>query len=63
VDHVIIAGNRRISTQTIEQEIVLRSGEPYGEAAVAESRANLNRLELFRRVQIEGAGALRRDAT
>jgi outer membrane protein assembly complex protein YaeT len=64
VDHVIIAGNRRISTQTIEQEIVLRSGEPYGEAAVAQSRANLNRLELFRRVQIEAlahSGETRRD--
>jgi outer membrane protein insertion porin family len=53
VDHVIIAGHRRISTDTIEQELVLREGEPYGEAAVVQSRANLNSLELFRRVQIE----------
>jgi outer membrane protein insertion porin family len=64
VDHVIIAGNRRISTRTIEQEITLRTGEPYGEAAVVQSRANLNRLELFRRVQIESlarSGEARRD--
>ena len=64
VDHIIIAGNLRISTQTIEQEIVLRPGEPYGEAAVVQSRANLNRLELFRRVQIEAlahSGETRRD--
>ena len=64
VDHVIIAGNRRISTQTIEQEVVLREGEPYGEAAVVQSRANLNALELFRRVQIEAlthSGESRRD--
>ena len=61
---MIIAGNRRISTETIEQEIVLREGEPFGEAAVAQSRANLNALELFRRVQIEAlaqSGETRRD--
>jgi outer membrane protein insertion porin family len=64
VDHVIIAGNRRISTETIEREIVLRPGEPYGEAAVVQSRANLTRLELFRRIQIEAlshSGETRRD--
>jgi outer membrane protein insertion porin family len=64
VDHVIIAGNRRISTETIEQEVVLRTGEPYGDSAVLQSRANLNGLELFRRVQIESlahSGETRRD--
>jgi outer membrane protein insertion porin family len=64
VDHVIISGNRRISTETIEREILLRTGEPYGDAAVAQSRLNLNRLELFRRVQIEAlahSGETRRD--
>jgi outer membrane protein insertion porin family len=64
VDHIIIAGNRRISTETIEREIVLRPGEPYGEAARVQSRANLNRLELFRRIQIEAlahSGETRRD--
>jgi len=64
VDHVIIAGHRRISTQTIEQEVVLREGEPFGEAAVVQSRANLNALELFRRVQIQAlapSGGARRD--
>lgn len=64
VDHVIIAGNRRISTETIEREIVLRPGEPFGESAVVQSRINLNRLELFRRIQIEAlahSGETRRD--
>jgi len=64
VDHIIIAGNRRISTETIQREIVLRPGEPFGEAAVTQSRLNLNRLELFRRVQIEPldhSGETRRD--
>jgi outer membrane protein insertion porin family len=64
VDHVIISGNRRISTETIEREILLRPGEPYGEAARVRSRANLARLELFRRIQIEAlahSGETRRD--
>jgi outer membrane protein assembly factor BamA len=64
VDHVIIAGNRRISSETIEREIMLRPGEPYGEAAVVQSRLNLRRLELFQRVQIEAlasSGEARRD--
>jgi outer membrane protein insertion porin family len=64
VDHVIIAGNRHISTETIEREIALRPGEPYGESAVVQSRLNLRRLELFRRVQIDPlqhSGETRRD--
>jgi outer membrane protein insertion porin family len=64
VDHVIISGNRRISSQTIAQEILLREGEPYGESAVIRSRANLRALELFRNVQIEAlahTGETRRD--
>ncbi len=64
VDHIIIAGNRRISTETIDREILLRPGEPYGEAAVVKSRANLNALELFRRIRIESlahSGETRRD--
>jgi outer membrane protein insertion porin family len=64
VDHIIISGNRRISTETIDREIVLRPGEPYGEAAVVRSRANLTALELFRRIRIEAlahSGDTRRD--
>jgi outer membrane protein assembly factor BamA len=64
VDHIIISGNRRISAETIDREIVLRPGEPYGEAAVVRSRANLTALELFRRIRIEAlahSGDTRRD--
>src|SRR5262245_37014869 len=64
VDHIIISGNRRISTETIEREITLRPGEPFGEAAVVQSRLNLRRLELFQRVQIDSlahSGEMRRD--
>ncbi|HEY9461491.1 MAG TPA: POTRA domain-containing protein [Vicinamibacterales bacterium] len=64
VDHIIISGNQRISTETIEREITLRPGEPFGEAAVVQSRLNLRRLELFQRVQIDAlahSGETRRD--
>ena len=53
VDHIIIAGNRRISASVIERELLLREGEPLGYTALIESRARLNALGLFRRVQIE----------
>jgi outer membrane protein insertion porin family len=53
IDHVIIIGNQRTSTGTIERELTLRPGEPLGYAAVIESRQRLAALGLFRRVQIE----------
>jgi outer membrane protein insertion porin family len=52
VDHVIIVGNRRTSTSTIERELTLRSGEPLGYAARIESQQRLSGLGLFRRVNI-----------
>jgi outer membrane protein assembly factor BamA len=64
VDHIIIVGNRRISTRTIERELVLREGEPLGYSALVESRARLFALGLFRRIQIEPlahGGEARRD--
>lgn len=53
VDHVIVVGNRRISADTIERELLLRPGQPLGYAALIESRARLSALGLFRRVTIE----------
>jgi outer membrane protein insertion porin family len=64
VDHVIITGNRRISTATIERELVMKPGDPLGDAAMVQSRSNLVALELFRRIQIEApshGGETRRD--
>jgi outer membrane protein assembly complex protein YaeT len=64
VDHIIIVGNDRISTETIERELLVRPGEPLGYAAIIESRARLSALGLFRRVTIEElrhAGEPRRD--
>jgi len=52
VDHVIIIGNRRTSTATIQRELTLRSGEPLGYAARIESQQRLSALGLFRRVNI-----------
>ena len=52
VDHVIIIGNRRTSTETIERELLLQPGQPLGYAARLESQQRLAALGLFRRVRI-----------
>lgn len=64
VDHVIIVGNERTSTATIERELLLRPGEPLGYSARIESQQRLAALGLFRRVVIEElrhSGEPRRD--
>jgi outer membrane protein assembly complex protein YaeT len=64
VDHVIIIGNERTSTATIERELLLRPGEPLGYLARIESQQRLAALGLFRRVTIEElrhGGEARRD--
>jgi len=53
VDHVIIVGNERTSTETIERELLLRPGEPLGYTARIESQQRLAALGLFRRVTID----------
>jgi outer membrane protein insertion porin family len=53
VDHVIIIGNERTNTATIERELLLRAGQPLGYAARLESQQRLAALGLFRRVTIE----------
>ena len=52
VDQVIIMGYQRISRATIERELLVRSGEPLGAAAVLESQRRLAALGLFRRVSV-----------
>jgi outer membrane protein insertion porin family len=64
VDHIIIVGNRRISTRIIQRELLLREGEPLGFSALVESRQRLFALGMFRRAQIEllgKGGEARRD--
>jgi outer membrane protein assembly complex protein YaeT len=56
VDHVLIAGARRTRTETIERELQLKSGDPLGLAAVAESQRRLAALGLFRRTRITELG-------
>jgi outer membrane protein assembly factor BamA len=64
VDDIIIVGNERTSTRTIERELLLRAGEPLGYSNLIESRTRISALGLFRSVQIEPLGqpgATRRD--
>jgi outer membrane protein assembly complex protein YaeT len=49
VDHVLIAGNFRTKTQTIERELRLKPGDPLSLSAVQESQRRLAALQLFRR--------------
>ena len=49
VDHVLIAGNVRTSSETIERELRLKPGDPLSLAAVEESQRRLAALQLFRR--------------
>ena len=52
VDHILIVGNRQIEASAIRREIALQEGGPVGLAAVFETRRRLNRLGLFRRIDI-----------
>jgi outer membrane protein assembly factor BamA len=52
VEHVIIAGNARTSTQTIERQLQLKAGDPLGLSAMTESQRRLAALGLFRRARI-----------
>ena len=52
VDHVLIAGATRTSTETIERELRIKPGDPLGREAVNESQRRLLALGLFRRAQI-----------
>jgi outer membrane protein assembly complex protein YaeT len=53
VDHLIIVGNVRTSSEIIERELQIKTGDPLGLAALSESQRRLAELGLFRRVRIE----------
>ena len=53
VDQVIIIGNQRTSTQTIERELLVKAGQPLGYSALIESQQRLTALGLFRRIRID----------
>ena len=52
VDHVLIVGNVRTSTSTIERELQVKPGDPFSLAAINESQRRLTALGLFRRARI-----------
>jgi len=52
VDHVLIVGNVRTATATIERELQVQPGKPFGLSAINESQRRLSGLGLFRRVRI-----------
>jgi outer membrane protein insertion porin family len=52
VDHVLIVGNVRTTTGTIEHELQVKPGDPFSLAAINESQRRLTALGLFRRARI-----------
>jgi outer membrane protein assembly complex protein YaeT len=64
VDHVIIVGNARTRTETIERELQLRAGDPLSREAMFGTQRRLSALGLFRRVNVTAIAhgdELRRD--
>ena len=56
VDHILIVGNVRTKTETIERELQFKPGDPLSQAAVAETERRLGGLGLFRRTDITAIG-------
>jgi len=52
VDHVLIVGNVRTHTETIERELQVKPGAPFSLEALNESQRRLTALGLFRRARI-----------
>jgi outer membrane protein assembly complex protein YaeT len=52
VEHVLVVGNVKTSTETIRREITLQPGAPLSYAEVTESQRRISGLGLFRRVRI-----------
>jgi len=52
VDHVLIVGNVRTGTSTIEHELQVKPGDPFSLGAINESQRRLTALGLFRRARI-----------
>ena len=56
VDHVLIVGNVRTRTETIERELQIKPQEPFSLSAINESQRRLASLGLFRRARITEIG-------
>jgi outer membrane protein assembly factor BamA len=53
VQHVIVTGNERTSTDTILREARIVAGQPLGAQEMADAQRRLTALGLFRRVRVE----------
>jgi outer membrane protein assembly complex protein YaeT len=52
VDHVLVVGNVRTRTDTIERELQVKPGDPFSLSAINDSQRRLAALGLFRRARI-----------
>jgi outer membrane protein insertion porin family len=52
VDHVLIVGNVRTKTDTVQRELQVKAGDPFSLSAINESQRRLTALGLFRRARI-----------
>jgi outer membrane protein insertion porin family len=52
LDHVLVVGNARTKTSTIERALALAAGEPLSYAALADAQRRVSDLGLFRRVTL-----------
>jgi outer membrane protein insertion porin family len=52
VDHVLIVGNVRTKTATVERELQVKAGDPFSLSAINDSQRRLTSLGLFRRARI-----------
>ena len=55
IDHVLIVGNVRTKTETIERAAGLEPGMPLSFVALADAQRRLSALGLFRQVQVDAA--------
>lgn len=56
VDHVLIVGNVKTRTETIERELQIKPGDPFSLSAITDSQRRLAALGLFRRARISEVG-------
>jgi len=56
VEHILIVGNVRTKTETIERELQFQPGDPLGLSAVNETQQRLASLGLFRRTDVTAIG-------
>lgn len=52
VEHVLVVGNEKTSTEMIRREVTLKPGAPLSYAELTESQRRISALGLFRRVRI-----------